>query len=1101
MGADVTLVVGRAGAGKSAYLHGCAAKIAAAGGRAYYIVPEQFTFETERALCAKLGGLIDIHVCSFTTLAERVLRETGERRVFLTRQGRRMVIRKCAEDLADALVAFARVRDRPGFSEACDEFFTLCKRFDIYPEQLSQAAEKLPEGAPLQEKLTDLARLYGAYQEHLGARRMDAEDAFFALCERLPQSGVRGAEIVIDGFDLVSEQLFDIISALMDVCSHMTVALRADPYPPGRDARVFAAEERVRERIEAIAAGKKRSVGVVRLPRGGAAIPESETKAPALAHLEREGFAYPYAPFSGSSGGAIRLFAGTDVRAEAEAAADAALAAADAGMRYRDMAIIATNMELYLEPVSRALRARGIPFFTDAKRPLSVYPAARLARAALAAAAREFSASQVLAAAKTGLALVGREEAEALENYVLARGGRRIPFAKPFPQDAPEAAETARMKLMGPLAALRAGLSSRDAAGKAAALYEYMEALSLRDQLAALTSKLRAEGSFELMEEHAQVYNMLLELISQLHAILGGAKISNARFLDIFEEGISSYEVGVIPTSADQLLLGSLGRSRARPLEALFVLGASQGMFPASVADDGMISDEEIASLASLGLAELPDTRRRADKELSDVYGAVTKPRRLLYLSYSLDGAQNAPCALIDRVRELFSDVRLNSDIEPAAPGSPETALRALAVKLRAGVDAGELSEDAARLYAAFAARDPGEGWGKRLFAIERALFHSVSPEPFGRELASALYGAPLYGSASRAETYHACPFRHFARYGLRLAPRREYREQPADEGNFCHDALCAFTRALTESGKAPGAICEEEVDAMLARILPELAQTHNNGILLDTPRNRALLARLCRRISATAKAIVRQLAAGGFRVEGSEVEFGPGKPFPALTLELAGGGSYILSGRIDRVDAYESPSGETYVRVVDYKLGFKSLSYGEIDAGLALQLPLYIRAVTAAAKAERRAAGMYYMRVREPSLPELDADEWMKKLNEQFRMAGISVRDAALLEAGGAGVVIPRANSMYTVGEERFFEATSRALARAKDAAAGILEGRADAAPVRRSGGGTACAYCDFPTLCAFDAQLPGCAYRSVKKMKADAFFSGEGGDGKLDA
>ena len=109
MGADVTLVVGRAGAGKSAYLHGCAAKIAAAGGRAYYIVPEQFTFETERALCAKLGGLIDIHVCSFTTLAERVLRETGERRVFLTRQGRRMVIRKCAKDLADALAAFARV--------------------------------------------------------------------------------------------------------------------------------------------------------------------------------------------------------------------------------------------------------------------------------------------------------------------------------------------------------------------------------------------------------------------------------------------------------------------------------------------------------------------------------------------------------------------------------------------------------------------------------------------------------------------------------------------------------------------------------------------------------------------------------------------------------------------------------------------------------------------------------------------------------------------------------------------------------------------------------------------------------------------------------
>jgi len=1100
MGADVTLVVGRAGAGKSGYLQDYAAKLAGAGGRAYYIVPEQFTFETERALCAKLGGLVDIHVCSFTTLAERVLRETGERRVFLTRQGRRMVIRKCAEDLSGSLVAFSRVRDRPGFSQACDEFFTLCKRFDIYPEQLSQAAEKLSAGTPLQEKLADLARIYDAYQAHLETRQMDAEDAFASLCARLPQSSVRSAEVIIDGFDLVSEQLFDIISALMDVCSHMTVALRADPCPSGRDARVFAAQERVRGRIEAIAAQKKRSVGLIRLPLKHAEIPAAEQKAPALVHLEREGFAYPCAPFTGPSGEAIRLFAGTDVRAEAEAAADAVLAAADGGMRYREMAVIATNMELYLEPVSRALRGRGIPFFTDAKHPLSIYPAARLARAALAAASRDYSASQVLAVAKTGLALVSREETEALENYVLARGGR-LPFAKPFPQDAPEAAQAARVKLMGPLAALRTGLSSRRAAGMAAALYEYMEALSLREQLSALTAALRDEGQYELMEEHAQVYNMLLELISQLYAILGDARVTPARFLDIFEEGVSSYEVGVIPTSADQLLFGSLGRSRARPLEALFVLGASQGMFPSSVSDDGMISDEEIASLASLGLAELPDTRQRADKELSDVYGAVSTPRKLLYLSYSLSGAESAPCALIDRVRELFEDVKLNTDIDSPAPGSPRSALRALAVKLRAAVDAGELPDDAARLYAALAASSPEEGWVEKLAALERALFHSVSPEPFGKELASALYGAPLYGSASRAEAYHACPFSHFARYGLRLAPRREYRERSADEGTFCHDALCAFTRALMDSGKAPGAVKEEDVDDMLALILPGLAEEHNNGILLDTARNRALLARLSRRISATAKAIVRQLAAGGFKPEGSEVEFGFGKPFPALTLELPGGGSYILSGRIDRVDAYENEAGETYVRVVDYKLGQRTLSYTEIDAGLALQLPLYICAVTAASKTERRAAGMYYMHVREPALPELEADELMNRLNAQFRMAGISVKDAALLEAGGAGVALPRAGGDYAIAEDLFSQTTARALERAKDAAEGILEGHAEASPIRRKGGRVVCAYCDFATVCGFDAQLPGCAYRSVRKMDADAFFKQEGGDGKLDA
>lgn len=1089
----VTFVTGRAGAGKSRHLRQYAATLARAGARAYYIVPEQFTFETERALCASLGGLLDVQVCSFTSLAKAVLRETGERRVFLTKQGRRMVIRKCAEDAAASLTAFARVYDRPGFSGACDDFFTLCKRFDILPAQLEQAVARLPGGAPLQMKLEDLARVYRAYEEHLFERQMDAEDAFFALCERLPASSVKGAEVIIDGFDLVSEQLFDIIGALMDVSPHVTVALRLDHGPRVRDARVFAGEERVHARLRAIAAEKGQTVDYIRLPQANDAQNQSANKAPALVYLEREGFAYPFAPYEGGAEGAVRLFAGTDVRAEAEAAADAVLLAAASGLRFREMAVIATDMEKYIEPVSRALEKRGIPFFTDAKHPLAGYAAAQLLLSALRAAARSFPAGELVRLAKSGFTGVSRGEAEAFENYILETNLRGNLFARPLGERAPEGAEQARAKLMGPLFALRAGLSaSRTAAGKAAALYDYMLALDLREQLLALTKALGESGRLELMEEHAQVFNMLLELISQMHAILGEGRISTARFIDIFEEGVRAYEVGVIPTSADQLLLGSLGRSRARDLEALFVLGASQGMFPAAVLDDGMVSDAEIASLSALGLPKLPDTGMRGDKELADVYGAATKPRKLLYLSYSLTGADAAPCALIDRIREIFPDIPVESDIMPGPPATSQSALRRLAALLRAGVDAGEMPKDAAPLYGALAAY-PGEGYVPRLATIERALFHGVSPEPFGKELARALYGTAMRGSASRLESFNQCPFRHFARYGLRLEPRREYRERSADEGVFCHDALCAFTQALIDANKPPALFEEDEIDQMLAAILPPLAAQHNGGVLLDTARNRALFARLSRKIVATAKAIVRQLAAGKFKLEGSEVAFGPGRLFPALALELPGGVRYELTGRIDRIDRYTSEAGDSYVRVIDYKTGDASFAIADLFAGIKLQLPLYASAVTALARAEEKAArvaGMYYLPVADPAVNDEEPEAMLRAITARFRMRGLSLRDAELLEAGGAGTSFAQRLGKYAVDAASLESAARFAREKAAQTAVSIYEGHAEALPYRKKNGRTACGICDYPTVCGFDAQLPGCAYRGVSPLGPDEFF-----------
>lgn len=83
------VVTGRCGSGKSAYLHRAAAGCAGERRRAPVLVPDQDTFENERALMELTGRpLMEVQVLGFSRLADRVLRSAGGAgRLFLSPEG------------------------------------------------------------------------------------------------------------------------------------------------------------------------------------------------------------------------------------------------------------------------------------------------------------------------------------------------------------------------------------------------------------------------------------------------------------------------------------------------------------------------------------------------------------------------------------------------------------------------------------------------------------------------------------------------------------------------------------------------------------------------------------------------------------------------------------------------------------------------------------------------------------------------------------------------------------------------------------------------------------------------------------------------------
>ena len=226
------------------------------------------------------------------------------------------------------------------------------------------------------------------------------------------------------------------------------------------------------------------------------------------------------------------------------------------------------------------------------------------------------------------------------------------------------------------------------------------------------------------------------------------------------------------------------------------------------------------------------------------------------------------------------------------------------------------------------------------------------------------MYGPAPSMSASRLEQFNRCPFAHYLKYGIKAKERPESKEEAADAGTFLHDALDGFLKLVKERDLNWAALTDADADRLVDEVMPELVATHNDGIFLRDVRLREALFLRIESVKKCARSIVKQMQAGSYLPYETELAFGPDCPFPPLLLRTDDGRTVKLYGRIDRVDR----SRDGFYRVIDYKMGDRKFDPAKIEAGLSLQLPLYLAAVEGL---DGQMGGMYYMPLSLPAPKE----------------------------------------------------------------------------------------------------------------------------------
>ena len=132
-------VLGKPGTGKTEWVRNRVANLAKRGKQVYLIVPEQFSFESERALSALLDeqSASYVEVLSFTSLCNRIFRQYGGLAGnYLSEGGKYILMDLAIEQLTQSMQVYSRQASSPAFTQSMCKTVSQLKAAGITSTQL-----------------------------------------------------------------------------------------------------------------------------------------------------------------------------------------------------------------------------------------------------------------------------------------------------------------------------------------------------------------------------------------------------------------------------------------------------------------------------------------------------------------------------------------------------------------------------------------------------------------------------------------------------------------------------------------------------------------------------------------------------------------------------------------------------------------------------------------------------------------------------------------------------------------------------------------------------------------------------------------------------
>lgn len=1084
-------ILGRNGSGKTEYVRQMLSERLQAGETGLIlVVPEQFSFETEREMLKRVGAqnMLHLEILSFSRLAHTVLSQTGRQSQPQITDGMRAVLMSLTlEALDDKINIFKKYKNRASLLSSLVTFSTELKQCAVSAEELIKAGAALQKGV-LKEKLSELSLITQMYNAAVAVRFSDDTDLLTLLTEEIYNSDYfDGKTVVFDTFAGFTKQERNVIEALLPRCKDVYITLCTEASSKVQNACVFDNINDEYRKLKSVAARVNVPVAKpILLHAAKGKRPDS------LVFLEAHLYNCRKPQFTGEIS-AISLTSASNRTEECDITARTIRRLLRTeGYRASEIAVLQRRKNTYDSALTASFRKYEIPFFEDKRRPVATQPLMLFVSSLLDILADGVTTESLLRCLKTELFGLSDEETAELENYVTVWGVDRADWYADFTENpngfgsAMQTRDAQKLQMLNdlrrraiePILSLRQAFSEANGTEKSELLYRFLRQNGVDSALHSLAQSLLSAGQPESAIQQDAVWTTLMHILDDLAGAAADRTVSAARYRELFSVLLENTDLGQIPEGLDTVCFGTADRVRIAPPRAVFLLGMNDGVFPENPPTDGVLNDTDRKTLHLLGL-ELTETAEvKAVDERFFVYYALTLARERVFVSWAMSdykGGAMAESPAVSELRAMFPAVSVKDSNTQSAEDRVESADSAFEA-LASVYNENTVLSKTLKIY--FSKK---EHYRARLNALENAV-NGGEVTFQNPDIAEALFHKDILLSASKTEGYYKCPFSYFCKFGLGLKPLKKAELDVAQSGTVIH--YCLEILLSENDREALSQMSDSTLREKIAAVMARYTQENLGGSERKNARFSYLLVRLQESVFDVLKRLITEFSVSAFVPVAFELSVAPDGEIAPYRLPLPDGGSVRIIGSVDRVDTMQK-DGKTYLRVIDYKSGGKEFKLSEVFSGLNMQMLIYLYAICengAEKFGEIVPAGVLYLPAKsiEDKLPRNAQPQDIADARlRNSRMHGIVLENTEAIlgmDAAVSGNFVPvtvKKDGTYTgnlLNVQEFAALKEKVDENLMNLGMLLHKGVIPVLPAVSGNQNLACTYCDYGAVCGFE-------------------------------
>lgn len=1114
------MILGAGGTGKSEYIYNSITNEAGIhmDKRFFVIVPDQFTMQTQVDMVARSGdrcGIMNIDVLSFSRLAHRIYEETGaEGKLVLDDTGKNLILRKVAGDIRDSIPYIGANLKRDGYISEVKSVISEFMQYGVGTEEIDKLIATSDGKGMLVTKLGELKSVYSHFLEYIKDTYITSEESMDVLARELDKSElIKGSVVCLDGFTGFTPVQMKVLIKLMMLCEdvYITLTLEKGKEKCSIEDLFWFTSKSYNTIIEAAKQNGIKIADTVYCENNY----RFEGK-PDLSRLERGIFRYDVDRGKAVPCERISIYEAIDIPDEVRKLAVSIRELVSGGAQYRDIAVVTGNMPDYENHIERVFSQFEIPSYIDKTHALVMNPFVEYTKSLLQMLLNDFDNESVIRFLRSGVGGFDTDDIDLFENFILMSGVRGYKkYQTEWIYAGKNSSTYSREDIMERVNAVRNRInetvlpfanedinrrSMKAAKTYVEVLYKCFLDTDMYGQLDLLRKSFEEAGDYTREREYAQIYRLVMQLLEQIHGLLGEEELSLEDFSKILEAGFDEITVGTIPQSVDRVIVGDIERSRLKPVKYLFFLGVNDNAIPKHSSSCNILSDLEREKLEELGANLAPTPREKMYIQRFYLYNNLIKPSEKLYISYSLmtgDGNSIRPAYIVHMIKNLYSNLNIDK-------GERERKLEdiynydelkeyicdLLRRHGEVGLDDKEMEE---LMQGISLLQKAGKGKDKELLElmINNSFFRYIGGN-LDSKIAGIMYGEMMMASISRMEKFAECAYSYFLRYGLSLKERRVYGIDNSEMGTIFHGVLERYGQELKNRDISWFEIDEATASQIIEESLKKYVD-ENGNVLNESKAGYFIQKKMAKVLHKAVSMLSYHLSEGDFKINELEMAFKSYQTLDEINVALDKQERMQIEGRIDRIDTCEKDD-RIYVKIIDYKTGNKDFSLVNFYYGLQLQLVVYMSEGMKHIERQNRdkeviPAAILYYRVADEAVNvgvESNPDKINKKIREELRTKGLVNNDSEIIGSldksiSGKSTVIP-----VTLNKDGSFKGDIMSTANFKlleeyakyklrNIGNDIISGQITMNPCTDGDRYEACQYCSYKEVCGFEKKLEG--------------------------